>query len=200
MSDLVFLDIESDGVHPGRKAWEIAMIRRTADGETNRLEFFVDIELSTADPFGLKVGRFYDRHPFGRYLSGAVPRHDDTAVSRYQAAELVARWTHGNHIVGVVPNFDTETLAPMLREHGLIPTWDYHLIDVLPMMVGYLRGGGATNVLPHVAREALALPWKSEDLSRAIGVLPPSEELRHTAMGDADWAMRIHDRITGFND
>jgi len=64
MTPLCFIDTETDGVHPGRKPWEIALIRRDETGEHEQ-SFFVDIDLSTADPFGLRVGRFYDRHPLG---------------------------------------------------------------------------------------------------------------------------------------
>lgn len=206
---LVFLDTETDGIHPDRKVWEVAMIRREPDGKQAQTRFFVDIDLSTADPFGLKVGRFYDRHPLGRKLSAANIGDRPTMapvepglyggdmLNRNAAAMRVARWTHDAHIVGVVPNFDTETLAPLLREAGLTPAWHYHLIDVLALMVGYLDGGGRTDAMPREVREVMALPWKSDELSRVLGVEPPSDERRHTAMGDADWAMRIYDRITG---
>ena len=42
----------------------------------------------------------------------------------------------------------------------------------------------------------LSLPWKSDDLSAALGVTV-SDEDRHTALGDAKWAMRIYDAVTG---
>jgi hypothetical protein len=34
-------------------------------------------------------------------------------------------------------------------------------------------------------------------LSFAVGVEPPRVGERHTAMGDARWAMRLYDAITG---
>lgn len=198
---IVFLDTETDGVHPGRKVWEIAMIRRDEHGE-REIEFFLDINLATADPFGLKVGRFYERHPLGRTLSAASetdhaarapftagPDYDGAVLTHSAAALRIARWTHGAHIIGAVPNFDTEVLAAMLREHGLTPAWHYHLIDIEALMVGWLWAD-AESYDP-------ALPWKSDELSRAVGVEPPTEEERHTAMGDARWAMRVYDAIFG---
>lgn len=207
---IVFLDTETDGVHPGRKVWEIALIRRDEHGE-RELSMFVDINLSTADPFGLKVGRFYDRHPFGQYLAGATesahvdPWSPEGSAPPSYAADVVARWTHGAHIVGAVPNFDTEVLAGLLREHGLTPAWHYHLIDIEALMVGWLHATEAANMArlravdPDVKFKpsVTGLPWKSDDLSRAIGVDPPTEEERHTALGDARWAMRVYDAITG---
>jgi hypothetical protein len=193
---LCFLDIESDGVHPGRKPWDVAIIRREPDGTETEWQAFVDIDLNAADPFGLRVGRFYDRHPLGRYLSSPpgsdMPnpsaiefRRSGGVISGYEAARLVARYTHGAHIVGAVPNFDTETLDPLLREHGLAPAWHYHLIDIEALAVGFLAGRG----------EPVAPPWKSDDLSLALGVKPTPEDERHTALGDARWAMRVYDAV-----
>lgn len=198
---LCFLDTETDGVHPGRKPWEIAMIRREPDGTERTSWFFVDINLRTADPFGLKVGRFYDRHPVGIWLSTPVEvgekcpnfRTDDVADT-WQAAQTVARMTHGAHIVGAVPNFDTEILATLLRDHGLTPSWHYHLIDVENLAVGYLAGMYHDHdFLPGV----ILPPWDSDELMAKLGVEPPAEDERHTALGDALWAMRAYDAVTG---
>lgn len=195
---LCFLDIESDGVHPGRKAWEIALIRREPSGLQHEVEFFVDIDLDTADPFGLRVGRFYERHPYGRYLSGELPdfvfgvKDDGDFLRPRDAAETVARYTHGANIVGIVPNFDTEVLAALLREQHLTPAWHHHLCDAGTLALGYLHGLSSGEL-----RELLTPPWDYEAISRAVGVEPPNEEERHTAMGDAKWAMRLFDEITG---
>lgn len=191
---LCFLDTETDGVHQGRKPWEIAMIRREPDGTERTSWFFVDINLRTADPFGLKVGRFYDRHPVGIWLSTPVEVGEkcpnfrtDGVTDTWQAAQTVARMTHGAHIVGAVPNFDTEILATLLREHGLTPSWHYHLIDVENLAVGWLA-----------AKDMQCnLPWKSDELMAAIGVEPATEDERHTALGDARWAMRAYDAVMG---
>ena len=62
---LVFLDTETTGLHRGRRPWEIAIIRRAWDGQS-RLLLCVDIDdldLSSADPIGLKVSRFHKRQP-----------------------------------------------------------------------------------------------------------------------------------------
>ena len=193
---LCFIDTETDGVHPDRKVWEVAMIRREGRHE-HETAFFVEIDLSTADPFGLKVGRFYDRHPLGRYLAGKgidMPEpYDDSHeyLSAAEAARVVARYTHGAHLVGAVPNFDAEVLARLLRDEFLTPAWHYHLVDVEALMVGALAGRGPANVTK------VSPPWKSDNLSRAIGVEPPSEDERHTALGDARWAMRCYDAVMG---
>lgn len=208
MTPIVFVDTETDGVHPGRKPWEIAVIRRDDAGERT-LHVMVQIDLDTADPFALKVGDFYGRHPLGRWLSSMpqdktgrglwdLPPALVTAWAEYEynevpyvapehAALLVARWTHGAHVVGAVPNFDTEVFDRLLRAAGVAPAHHYHLIDVEALAVGYLRARG----------EKVSLPWKSDDLSRAVGVEPSGDGERHTALADARWAMAIYDRIMG---
>ncbi len=188
-SPLCFLDTETDGVHPDRKVWEVAMIRREPDGAEMTQAFYVDIDLSTADPFGLRVGRFYDRHPAARALVTMNAPYDmerpDGLLSCGQAAMAVARFTHGAHIVGAVPNFDTEVLDRLLRAHGLAPAWHYHLVDIENLAVGYLAGRG----------KAIAPPWKSDELTELLGLDPTPENERHTAFGDARWAMRVYDAV-----
>jgi hypothetical protein len=190
MSALCFVDTETDGIHPHRCVWEIALIRREPDGRETTAAFFVELALDTADPFGLRVGRFYDRHPLGRYLSGQAhqleePQKVGTYLTREAAAHKVARFTHAAHIVGAVPNFDTEALDALLRWQDLAPAWHYHLVDVENLAVGFLAGRG----------EPVAPPWSSEGLSLALGVEPAAPEERHTALGDARWAMRVYDAV-----
>jgi hypothetical protein len=184
-ASLCFLDCETDGIHPNRRPWEIAIIRREPDGRETEWAAFVEIDLSTADPFGLRVGRFYERHPFGRYLSHRGEEDAPGTVSPIDAALETARLTHGAHIVGAVPNFDTETLAPLLREHGLTPAWHYHLIDIENLAVGYLAARG----------QRFHPPYRSDELTEALGLDPTPPDERHTALGDARWAQRVYDAV-----
>lgn len=197
MTALAFVDTETTGVHPGRRAWEVAIIRRESDGSESTLHAFVgDVDLSEADPFGLRIGHFYDRHPrFARDLDV------NAMLIEQQVASRVERFTRGAHLVGAVPNFDAEVFDSMLRRHRLIPAWHYHLIDVEALAVGYLHGRKHDDDLAdrpwHNAVADVGLPWKSDDLSRACGVEPAIGDERHTALGDAKWAMRLYDAITG---
>ena len=205
---LCFVDTETTGVHPDREVWEVAIIRRDGRGNQAGRQFFVELDLAQADPFALNNFRFYDRHPVGQWLTNPIrslyPRSSGDYLTKLGAARTIAHLTHRAHIVGAVPNFDTEVLGQLLRRHGLMPTWHYHLIDVEAMMVGYLnalasaaKGDGWSSEKVNALRDQAAPPWKSDELSRAIGVEPPSDHERHTAMGDAYWAMRIYDKITG---
>lgn len=219
MTPIVFLDTETTGLTHDRRPWDIGMIRREPDGTQREITLFIsDVNLSGAELIGLRIGHFYDRHPLYRAANGGAfdPEQDDAhhldpwhvrkmladgecLVSEPRAAEIVERWTRGAHVVGSVPNFDTECLAAMLRRHGLCPAWHYHLIDVEPLAIGWLRGlmsadGYADkSFCTDIDTEP---PWKSDDISRACGVEPPGDDERHTALGDARWAMRLYDQIT----
>lgn len=197
---IVFCDTETDGVHPLRKPWEFGAIRREPDGSEREQQFFIDIDLEWADPFGLRVGGFYERHPLGMWLAGGwlgmdpdePPEPGDPMLQfdyllKPEAAGKIARITHGAHVVGAVPNFDTGCLDPFLRDRGLIPSWHYHLVDVENLAVGYLAGQG----------KPIHPPWKSDDLTEALGLDPVPEAERHTALGDARFAMRIYDHVMG---
>jgi hypothetical protein len=196
MTPLCFIDTETTGVHPGRLAWEIAMIRRDDKAEETSVLQVTDVDLSNADPFGLNIGRFYERHvsyregPRFRLNSG---EQEVKFCEEKEAAWRVEQVTRGAHLVGAVPSFDAATLDPMLRRHGLNPAWHYHLIDVEALAIGWLCGRQKRS---EDLKMGWGPPWDSQDLSRSCGVEPPSEDERHTALGDARWAMRLYDAIT----
>lgn len=210
---LCFVDTETTGVHPGRRAWEVAIIRREPDGTEQTLHAFViDVDLTHADPFGLKVGRFYDRHPAYNDVADRALLDDPWGGRRFaelpggarilyeqDTAVRVERMTRGAHLVGAVPNFDAEVFADMLRRHQLTPAWHYHLIDVEALAVGYLAGQHQAARICNADQELVPLavqpPWNSDNLSASCGVRPAVGDERHTALGDAQWAMRLYDAI-----
>lgn len=173
---LVILDTETTSLRRDRRAWDIGMIRLDHTGMRELGIYVTDVDLSNADPMSLNIGRFYQRHLVYRARPGSGDGND--AMPEAEASKLVEQWTRGAHIVGAVPNFDTEVLGDMLYRHKLCPAWHYHLQDVETLAAGYLLGRG----------EAPALPWKSEDLSRAVGVDPDGFD-RHTALGDCRWVL-----------
>lgn len=176
---VVFLDTETTSLDPrSRRAWDVAMIRREPDGSEQTHCYFVeDVDLADANPFSLRVGHFYERHP--NYMEG---RRLDTPYMSYEeihVARMVERITRGAHLVGAVPSFDTETLAGMLWRNGFVPAWHHHLIDVENLVAGYL------GVPP---------PYDSRELSLAVGVDRMTYR-EHTAYGDALWARDLYDAV-----
>lgn len=191
---IVFCDTETTGLHADRRPWEIALIRRDPDGtETERLIQIADVDMSHAELKGLQIGRIHERHlNFGGTTAGAY------LCEERQAALEVEAVTRDAIIVGAAPNFDTEVLAAMLRRHQLCPAWHYQLVDVETLAAGWLRGLRSADGFPPDLVDGvdpLTPPWHSDHLSLLCGVQPPTEEDRHTALGDARWVRRWYDRL-----
>jgi DNA polymerase III alpha subunit (gram-positive type) len=180
MTKFVFLDTETTGLQPARRAWDIAAIVRNPGrpGDGVEHQWFIeetDLDLGNADPFGLKVGHFYERHPqFNDTEDGSLAVEDEYSV--LQAVESITR---GAIIVGAVPNFDTETLGARMREHGILPSWHYHLVDVETLAAGA------------IGQEP---PWDFDAMLAVFG-LEYAEEDRHTALGDARMARDLYDAV-----
>ena len=210
---IVFLDTETNGLHADRRPWEIAWIRRDVDGtETEQCFQIADVDNTNAELKGLQVGRFHERFKGGPKASWSltidttlIPRDQRTLLLEVDAAIEVEKATRGAIIVGAVPNFDTEVLAAMLRRHKLCPSWHYQLVDIEALAAGWqlrFEQGNMKSIRemdPNVkfGPSQNVPPWRSDDLSRACGVEPPTEEERHTALGDARWVQRWYDHIMG---
>jgi 3' exoribonuclease, RNase T-like len=185
---ICFIDTETTSLRPDRRAWEIAAIIRRPGHADDAHTWFVDsedLDLGNADPASLKIGRFFARHPQFRDEPGPGACGREKDVLR----ELETL-TRGAHLIGAVPSFDAEVLAARMRVNGICPPWHYYLQDFVTMIAGYLAG--QRKPLP-------PLPWRSDDLSRLIGVEPPGDEDRHTALGDATWAARAWDIVTNID-
>lgn len=194
MSEVVFVDTETTGLDPDRhEIWDVGLI--TPDGEEH--QWFLPVDLGRADSVALSIGRFHDRY------------ERDMATHPEDFAWEFAQLTRGKHLAGAVISFDEERLRKLLRAHGACPEWHYHLIDVEALAVGFLHGlrtvvteyeiptGGdsyGADVLK-AAGVADTLPWSSYDVSRALGVEPPSTDEQHSAIADARWAKRLYEAV-----
>lgn len=198
MNDIVFMDTETLGLSIDSPIWEFAAIRR--NGETGkddaRMHLFInhDPDRISPDLPELFVADYQDR--WRRAADASRITQPDNA------ANLIATFFTGRpHVVGAVPNFDTERIShQLLRPNGFVEPWHYHLIDVENLIVGYLTGVGKQAVndgqLDSLDLSKVAPPWKSDDLSRAVGV-DPTQFDRHTAMGDVLWARAQYDAVMG---
>ena len=178
---LVFLDTETTGLALTDDIWEFSAIRRDPNGIETGCGMFIEHSAEKAARLPERFRADLER----RYNPPFVLTQKEAAR---EIASFLAPSPSGQkvHIVGAVPSFDTERIALLLARFGHKPEWHHHLIDVEALMVGHLAATGVS----------VALPWRSDDLSLAIGVQPPPEDLRHTATADALWTMRIWDRIT----
>lgn len=185
-SDLVFMDTETTGLSPNDHIWEFAAIRRRPDGTESVTHCFVEHDLGLA---GLLPESFRIDHDT-RY-------NPDEALTVPEFVDVLNAVFAGRpHVVGAVPNFDTERFAVLLRDFGYEPSWHYHIADVENMAVGWLRGRYAKSDIVPEGWPFLP-PWNSDDLSRVLGVKVPDDAVRHTALGDVRWAMAIWDVIFG---
>lgn len=175
---LVFIDTETDGLGPHRKAWEVALIRR--DGNTrSEMRMFVGIDIRDSDPTGLAIGRFWERHPAGRRMAGLPPVPGaECVLSQHDAAREVMRRTVGATLVGAIPSFDAEVLARLLRSLGYLPAWHHRLLCIESIVAG------------HLGRPVGGLRACAE----AVGVDVP-DGAEHTALGDARTVAAIWDVV-----
>lgn len=191
----------------------------TAETRDTEHHWFIetaDLDLGNADLFSLKVGKFYDRHPQVRpsRILSSEPAPGGVLSSEFDVLRRVEAATRGAHLAGAVVNFDADVLGARMRAHGICPSWHYHLIDVEALAVGWLNGCRAQQnaivdgyPLENDGEEAPGLvrwndpvrgsepPWKSDDLTAALGLDPVPDDERHTALGDARFAMAIYDKV-----
>lgn len=209
--NVCFVDCETTGLDPDRHSiWEVALI--TPDGSEGGREHvwqFPVVEIE-ADPFALDIGRWWDRRWEADVdvteLDAIYEAHNEKSRRKHfpdqgRAIKPSESWcrhfrhlTTGTHLCGAVPSFDEERLRRLLRSRGVVPRWHYHLIDVEALAAGYVIGRCQSPIAQATSDEVARPPWKSNDLSRAVGVDPDQFD-RHTALGDARWAKAIYERV-----
>ena len=182
-------DTETLGLDPDRHpVWEIAVIRWDETTDTVLSEDCWQVavgsaDLAAAEPAALDINGFHERYD------------PDAALPRPDAMRRLIDLTEGRaHLAGAVIYFDEERLRRACLAVGLTPDWHYHLIDVEAEARGYLRGREtalrmAGWRLDQRREVAWSTPWCSDDISAALR-LPPIEG-KHTALGDARWALQM---------
>jgi hypothetical protein len=208
-----FCDTETTSLRHDRRAWEVALIVRRPPGRDEEHRWFIrseDLDLGNADPASLRIGRFYERHPDYRGYTGP-----DRAYPEAYVLSEVEKLTRDAHLAGAVVSFDADVLGTRMRANGICPSWHYHLIDCEALAVGWMNGRRSRQneivdgyPLENEGRPApglvrwdspgpweVPLPWKSRDLTAALGVVVPAED-EHTALGDARWARATYDAVT----
>jgi hypothetical protein len=197
-SPVVGVDTETISLARTRWPWEVGLVRRDEHGE-RELQFFVDIPLHNADLKALEIGGFYTRHPAGRYLSGGTPSEptygdppkageNGRLLTPRDAAVTIARWTHDAVLVGINPGFDTDGFEKLLHRQKLTGAWHYTPVCVKSLALGWLLGTGI---------ELQAWELSSDKMAVECGVDLPTDEDRHTALGDARFALRWYDHLVG---
>lgn len=198
--DLIFLDTETTSLRrpwmtAPKAVWDIGGVRWAGGDPASRTEFqfFVTVPgeaLADADPFALNIGGYFERFP--KHLShdgapGVIPRGNK--MSPAGAARWLTHWMHGATIVGNLPSFDEESLSALCYGNGHRLDAHHHVIDLFAMTQGYLLGAGDS--------WDTIVAMNSDALSEAVGAQPPTDEERHTALGDALWDERWYKALRG---
>lgn len=171
-ASLIFLDTETTGLSLYADIWELAAIRREPDGTETELHLFIEHDRA-------KCARLPDSFREDHYSRYRDHMEVDRTSARGRIREFIG--ADRPHIVGAVPNFDTERLAKMYRDVGsAVPEWHHRLRCVETLTAGYLRRdvGGLRGCM-----DALGLPF--------------DEAVEHTALGDVHAARAIWDHIMG---
>lgn len=210
---IVFVDTETTSLGQAACPWEIAVIRRetrpgpiarpVVETTVDRWVLQVEYDFPTLPPGttgrALSVGGWLERGaPGSTYLDGLnrdgvnVERSDEVDV----AARLVELFRDEPILVGVGVHFDAAVLSRMFARHGMAEEpWHYSIVDLKSATWGFFRGR-AVDIASPVLDEQAPLPVRSEKLAAALCVAPPSDAERHTALGDARWAVRWFDALT----
>ena len=189
MTKIAFVDTETTGLDRQRHdMWELAMEVYEVD-DHGRLDRYIESvhtftipDMYEADPTALRMNKFYERtndHSFEW-------AQDEYAVAAHVATIL---GTDNCHLAGMQVDFDDAFISRWLRSHVQVSAAHYHIIEIESAMAAALRGEG----------KPVPMPWKSDNLSKALGVEPPAKDERHTAMADARWARRVYEEIFGSN-
>ena len=200
---LAFVDTETTHLDPRYgNVWEIAVIRRRIDGVDSEFVWQVRPDLATADPEALKIGRYEERFaiPDGwdalEFWSSGATMRSLIPEMLFDLQEALS----GAVVVGSNPGFDIAFLTKLLQAHGRKLPWHYRPIDIATLAAGYRYGQAASGAYGGdfaFQADYPQMPYRSYELSRAVGVEPPAKDVAHTALGDARWARDVFDAVTG---
>lgn len=190
MSILVAIDTETLGLAVHHPIWELALIRREPDGAQVEHHWFVGHDPELGDPDLPEA--FRDDYQARYRPDAAIDTLDLAVILRHLLRPIDDQKPI---IIGSNPSFDLDRIIGQI-DSDLADLWHYRAVDVATLAAGYLYGRAAARwTRMDRAGAARTLPWKSDHLAERLGIhVSPS---RHTALGDARWALDLWDAVTG---
>ncbi|MFB7763534.1 hypothetical protein [Streptomyces xiamenensis] len=148
----------------------------------------------------------------GYHAQMRVPRETSTVSflapagpTRIEPADLdkeILALLDGAELIGATPNFD----ARFLRARLNAAPWNPRTLDITTLAAGFLLGKAhaytgrepfwGTPPDYYASTRYLVEGRLPHRLSQGTGVRPPRPEPNRSALGNALWARRLHDRIT----
>lgn len=189
---LCFVDCETTGLDVRRHhVWEVAVIVREPGVPDEEYLWHVRPDLTEADPKALEIGRFEERFAvkdgWDACETGENGLSFNMKIGEF-LTDLQAALRDGV-LVGSNPAFDDRFLTALMQDHKFRTPWHYRPDDVIALAAGWLYAHGET--------AALGRPWRSYEISEAVGVPRPADDVAHTALGDARWCRDLYDAVTG---
>lgn len=196
---IVFVDTETTALGHLARPWEIALIHRYPAAESGGRPADTEHVLHVTDelPAGTSP-RALDLNGYQLRCGLSADVEDYVAGAEWRIAHIAHEHLVDAVLVGVGVHFDAAVLSAMFRRHGLPEEpWHYAIVDLKAATWGALVEGHVGGIHTEASTEAEQLPMSSDRLAAALGVTPATGAERHTALGDARWAARWFDALTG---
>ncbi|MFH8867097.1 hypothetical protein [Streptomyces griseus] len=188
---LAAVDLETTGLDPDRHdAWEIAIVRRGADGMVNEHLWQKrpsEQALLEAQPEALNINRYQERMvvPEGAFALDMTGADGPTPITLGELVKQVHGLLDGAIFIGSNPGFDAGFLRKMLAA----APWHYRPICVATLAAGFLYSAEPTE-MPDYGH-----PFSTGHVSRHMGVHQPGPGEAHTALADARWAFDLYNTV-----
>lgn len=211
---IVTLDTETGGLRPTDEPWEIAMVVDDIDGGHERHLFHVlDFEPAQADPIALRLGGYYDRHPYASKddiiracIQSCTPGHGLRHVLSGGQAASTCVTSHGlsgedlvhpvNHLIEHADCLAT-TIEPIVRDAFIYACNYGYDVSRLERMLNKAGHAWTANYRPvdadkYAAGVAGLHPFtKNSDIGAALGVSRDQHGTEHGALPDALYARSL---------
>ena len=206
MALLLFNDNETTGLDfINDEVWQVHFLAART-GETRAFDSFTRLITHDTEKMKKLPEKFQKIHSdiwSNPDYTGLVRTPFAAMMEFLEWRESIANEGEKAHFIAANPTFD----SIMLMNNQIIPfsvfyqIFDYHLIDIEALALGWLRhqelnlSWSAPSVEALTPRESF-LPFKSDDLSKALGIYNEDAH-KHDAISDVDWLVAMWKAMNG---
>ena len=206
MALLLFNDNETTGLDfINDEVWQVHFLAART-GETRAFDSFTRLITHDTEKMKKLPEKFQKIHSdiwSNPDYTGLVRTPFATMKEFLEWRESIANEGEKAHFIAANPTFD----SIMLMNNQIIPfsvfyqIFDYHLIDIEALALGWLRhqelnlSWSVPSVEALTPRESF-LPFKSDDLSKALGIYNEDAH-KHDAISDVDWLVAMWKAMNG---